>query len=149
MDTSFVTATAALAGAAIGGLASFCSSWMTQTIQVRDRNRQRERSRREALFAEFIQEASRLYGDALSHEKDDVADLVQLYALVGRIRLGSSMAVVRAAEQTMSVIVDTYLMPNRSLHELRGSLKEGGMNFLLGFSEACREELADFAMHRH
>ena len=32
-------------------------------------------------------EASRLYGDALSHQKDDVSDLVYLYALVAKIRL--------------------------------------------------------------
>lgn len=142
MDTSFVSGAAALAGAAIGGLASFFSSWMTQTVQLRDSNLQRERSRREALFAEFIQEASRLYADALSHEKDDVCDLVQLYALVGRIRLAATAPVVQAAEETMNVIIDTYLQPNRSLHQLRESLREGNMNFLLGFGEACRAELA-------
>ncbi|WP_404712003.1 hypothetical protein [Sphingomonas sp. MMS24-J13] len=145
MDTSLVGGVAALAGAAIGGLASFFSSWMTQTVQLRDSNLQRERSRREALFAEFIQEASRLYADALSHEKDDVCDLVQLYALVGRIRLASSAPVVRAAEETMNTIIETYLQPNRTLHQLRESLREGSMNFLLGFGEACRMELAGFS----
>jgi hypothetical protein len=147
MDTSLVSGAAALAGAAIGGLASFFSSWMTQTVQLRDGNLERERSRREALFSEFIQEASRLYADALSHEKDDVCDLVQLYALVGRMRLAATAPVVQAAEDTMNVVIDTYLKPNRTLHELRQSLREGNMNFLLDFGEACRAELGGFRHH--
>ncbi len=34
--------------------------------------------RREILYTSFINEASRLFGDALSHTKDDVCDLVNL-----------------------------------------------------------------------
>src|SRR6478736_3556170 len=85
MNESLVGALAALAGALIGGLASLGSSWLTQSIQQRARNREQDRARREALFTDFINEASRLYGDALSHEKDDVLDMVGLYSIVGRI----------------------------------------------------------------
>ena len=97
MSSTLISALAALAGALIGGLASLGSSWLTQWVQLRARDRERDRARREALFSDFINEASRLYGDALSHEKDDVVDMVRLYALVARIRLISSIGVVASA----------------------------------------------------
>lgn len=144
MDQSLLTALAALAGALIGGLASLGSSWLTQSIQQRARSREQDRVRREALFTDFINEASRLYGDALSHEKDDVLDMVGLYAIVGRIRLISCERVVASAENTMESIIGAYLSPNKTLHELRTMMIEGRMNFLVEFSEAARYELDAF-----
>jgi hypothetical protein len=144
MDQSLISALAALAGALVGGLASLGSSWLTQTIQQQARNREYDRTRREALFTDFINEASRLYGDALSHEKDDVLDMVQLYAIVGRIRLISCDRVVTSAEKTMDSIIDSYLAPNKTLHELRTMMVGGKMNFLVEFSEAARYELDAF-----
>ncbi|CAN7515572.1 hypothetical protein LJR219_003606 [Phenylobacterium sp. LjRoot219] len=144
MNPALLSALAALAGALIGGLASLGSSWLTQSIQQQARNREHDRARREALFTDFINEASRLYGDALSHEKDDVRDIIQLYAIVGRIRLISCERVVTSAEKTMDSIVDTYLAPNKALHELRAMMVEGEMDFLAEFSEAARYELDAF-----
>jgi hypothetical protein len=46
--------------------------------------------------------------DALSHQKDDVADIVGLHALVSRMRLVSSLDVVEAAEQIILGIIATY-----------------------------------------
>ena len=40
----------------------------------------------------------------------------------------------------MDTITATYLAPNRDLRELRMLAKEGGMNFLLEFGEACRTD---------
>lgn len=144
MNPNLVSAVAALAGALIGGLASLGSSWLTQAIQLRERSREFDRARREALFTDFINEASRLYGDALSHEKDDVLDMVQLYAILGRIRLISCDRVVTSAEKTMDSIIDSYLAPNKTLHELRNMMVEGKMDFLVEFSEAARYELDAF-----
>jgi hypothetical protein len=144
MNPTLLSALAALAGALIGGLASLGSSWLTQSIQQREQHRGHDRTRREALFTDFINEASRLYGDALSHEKDDVLDIVQLYAIVGRIRLISCDRVVTSAEKTMDSIIDSYLAPNKTLHELRAMMVEGRMDFLVEFSEAARYELDAF-----
>lgn len=144
MSPTLLSALAALAGALIGGLASLGSSWLTQSFQQRARNREYDRVRREALFTEFINEASQLYGDALSHEKDDVRDIIQLYAIVGRIRLISCERVVTSAEKAMDCIIDTYLAPNKALHELRSMLVEGQMDFIAEFSEAARYELDAF-----
>lgn len=142
MDGSIFTAIVGLAGAALGGLASFATSWLTQRTQLRERALDADRSRREVLYTEFIKEASRLYGDALGHEKDDVADLVVLYAIIARLRLIASSPVIVTAEAVMRSIIETYGKPNRTLHELRLFAHEGGLEPLLDFSVACREELA-------
>jgi hypothetical protein len=141
MNPTLISALAALAGALIGGLASLGSSWLTQSVQSRARNRERDQARREALYTAFINEASRLYGDALSHEKDGVLDMVQLYAMVARMRLISSAGVVASAERTLDAVIDAYLSPNKSLQDLRVLMAEGRMNFLVDFSEAGRAEL--------
>jgi hypothetical protein len=142
LDGAYISAFVGLVGVTLGGLLSFSTSWMTQRAQTREKHRESWRTKRESLFSDFIVEASRLYGDALTHEKDDVRDLVQLYALIAKMRLITSRDVVNAAEEAMDAIVATYLAPNRSLHEIRILAENGGMNFLLNFGEACRAELA-------
>lgn len=142
MESNYITAFVGLAGVAIGGVTSFATTWLTQRNAIRDRHFQSERTKLETLFCEFIAEATRLYGDALSHEKQDVADLVALYALLGRIRLVAADPVVRAAETTLTTIIDAYCAPNRSLADLRVLAQSGGLNFLLDFGDACRRELA-------
>ncbi|KAA0695385.1 hypothetical protein DTW90_22695 [Neorhizobium sp. P12A] len=138
---AYISALVGLAGVAIGGLTSFATAWITHRSQVREKQREIEVAKREKLFSDFIAEATRLYGDAVSHQKDDVSDLVLLYALVAQMRLIASRSVVDAAESAMARIVDTYLTPNRSLSEMRNLAHSGAMNFLLDFGEACRAEL--------
>ena len=94
------------------------------------------------LFSDFIREASRLYADALSHQKDDATDLVGLYALIGRMRLVSPPRIVNAAEEAMKGIVEAYLEPNRTLREIRTLAQKGELDFLLKFGEECRAHLA-------
>src|SRR5258708_39701865 len=130
MDTAYLSALSALGGATIGGLASFGSSWLTQRTQLRFAHYEAIKAKREALYAEFIDEASRLYGDALGHQKDEVADLVKIYALIGRIRLVSPRRVVTAAERRLDTISQTYLGANRTLHEVMDDFHRGGSDFL-------------------
>lgn len=141
MDAAIIPALSALGGATIGGLASFGSSWLTQRTQLRFSQREAVKAKREALYAEFIDEASRLYGDALGHQKDEVVDLVKIYALIGRIRLVSPRRVVTAAERTLDTISRTYLAPNRSLHEVMDDFHRAGSDFFAEFGEACRQDL--------
>lgn len=141
MDAAYVSAFFGLAGAIVGGLTSFSTTWLTQQAQLGDKHREAARATRHELFRAFIAEASRLYADALSHEKDDVTDMVQLYALIANMRLVCSAAVVVAAEQALDSIVDTYLAPNRSLQDIRRMAQEGNLNFLQDFGKACRLEL--------
>ena len=70
---------------------------------------------------------------------------MRLYALVGRIRLVASREVVIEAEQAMNLVIQAYLAPNRSLHELKELVGQEGGQFLLAFGEACRGELERLA----
>jgi hypothetical protein len=142
VDTAYISAFSALGGAAIGGLTLFGSSWLTQRTQLRFTQHEAIKAKREELYAEFVDEASRLYGDALGQQKDDAADLVKLFALLGRIRLVAPRLVVTAAERTFDTIVETYLGPNRTMHEVLEDVHRGGFNFLIEFGEACRQDLA-------
>jgi hypothetical protein len=144
LNPAYISAFAALAGALIGGLTSFGTSWFTQQAQLRHAHREAERAKLEALYNDFITEAARLFGDSLTHQTEDITSMVRLYALVGRMRLVSARAVIDAAVRIEDKIIETYLGPNRSLHELRevAGKGKGGMNFLTDFSEACREDLA-------
>ena len=142
MDAAYISALSALGGATIGGFASFSSSWLTQRTQLIFSRHEAIRAKREALYGEFVDEASRLYGDALGRQKDDVQDLTKLIGLLGRIRLVSSRPVVTAAERTFHTISEAYLGPNRTLHEVMDDVRQGGFHFLIEFGEACRQDLA-------
>jgi hypothetical protein len=99
----------------------------------------RATSQREELYKNFIEEASRLYADALVNDKSEVSKLVDLYALIARMKILSSDAVIEAAEKAGRLILDTYLSPNRTFVDLPDLINE--MDPLRDFSEACRREL--------
>jgi hypothetical protein len=143
-SSSILTAMVGLAGAAIGGLTSFVTSWLTLRTQMHQNMLTAARERREAVYKDFIKEAARLFGDALGHEREDVSDLIALYAIVAHMRLLASSDVVERAERVLEAIVAAYLAPNRTLHELRQFAHEGGLDPLRKFSEACRSELERF-----
>ena len=141
MDAAYFSAFAALAGSAIGGLTSLAASWLTQHVQFSSQQRAVNRSRREELYKNFIEEASRLYADAFVHDKAEVSTLVNLYALVSRMRILSSPEVVKHADQVVRVIIEAYLAPNRTFRDVTELLDNESMNPLRDFSNACRDEL--------
>ena len=141
MDQTYVSAVAALAGSVIGGLTSLATSWLTQRAQFRAQRTGHELDRREDLYWEFIEEASRLYADAFEHDQADVAKLVKLYALIGRMRVLSSQTIIDSADHVAGVIVATYLSPNKTFRDLPAFIADHSMDPLREFSNACREEL--------
>src|SRR5215475_2561040 len=144
MDPAYFSAFAALAGSAIGGLTSLGASWLTQRTQVRAQQLTHDIARREELYKYFIEEASKLYADALEHDTADTSKLVALYALVSRMRVMSSPPVVEKADRVMRAIVDTYLGPNKTFRELAEMTDLQEIDILRDFGEACREELRRF-----
>jgi hypothetical protein len=141
MDSSYLPAVAALAGSAIGGLTSFASAWLTQHRQDRAKLLSQDKTRRQALYRQFIDEASKLYADALVHNEAEVSALVGVYALVSRMRVLSNSAVVEKAEAVVRMVVDTYFEPNKTFPELRNLLNTHAIDPLRVFSEECRAEL--------
>jgi len=140
MDTSVISATSALLGAAIGGAASFLASLTTQRAQMRSQWLTQERLRRQDLYREFVEEASRCYIDALQHDKGDIPSLVLLYTKIGRMRILSQQDVIDSAERVARKILDTYLEPDKSFPELREMAKNNSIDILADFTKACREE---------
>jgi hypothetical protein len=141
MNPSIISGLAALLGAAIGGLASFLASWMTQRMQMRAQWLTQERLRRQDVYKEFIEEASKCYVDALQHAQGDIPSLVTLYTKIGRMRILSSQNVIDSAERIGHKILDTYLAPDKSFLELREMVNNNSIDILEEFTEACREEL--------
>jgi hypothetical protein len=147
MDTAYISAFAALAGTAVGGLASFATSWTTQQAQTRAQRRAAERDSRAVLFGRVLDEAAKLYSDALQSRRDDMTGLIGIYALTNRIRFISSPQVVEAADTVCRIIVDTYLAPNITMEEMRANWIDGHVDPLRDFSEARRQELQTFGRY--
>ena len=144
MDPATISAFAALGGALIGGLTSFATSWLTQQTQARAQQLTHKISRREDLYKDFIDEASRLYADSLVHDTPDVSQLIRLYVMISRMRVLASATIVENADKVARMIVNSYLVPNKTFPELRDMVNSGAMDPLRDFSEACREEFQRF-----
>jgi hypothetical protein len=138
MEMVYIPALASFS-AATGTMASILTNWVTQRRKDRVRHTLRAESQREELYKSFIEEASRLYADALVNDKSEVSKLVGLYSLIARMKILSSDAVIEAAEKAGRLILNTYLSPNRTFVDLPELLNE--MDPLRDFSEACRREL--------
>jgi hypothetical protein len=141
MDAPYISALAALAGSAIGGLTSLAASWLSQHVQFKSQQLAHEVTRREQLYESFIEEASKLYADAYEHSEAEISKLVKLYALVSKMRLTALPKTVDSADAVVRVIIETYLAPNRTFRDVLEIVDKKEMNPLRAFSEACREEL--------
>ena len=144
MDSATISAFAALGGALIGGLTSFATTWLSQRTQSKAQQLTHQLTRREDLYKDFIEEASRLYADSLVHQNSDISQLVKLYALISRMRVLSSTTTVENADKVARTIVDSYSAPNKTFTQLRDMADSGRIDLLRDFSEACREEFQKF-----
>ena len=141
MDPAYLSALAALAGSTIGGLTSLSASWLSQRVQFTEQLRASNLSNRQNLYKSFIEESARWYADALGHNNAQLSNLVNLYALVSRMRVLSSPRVVENADRVVRVIVETYLAPNKTFRHVKEPLDHDAIDPLRGFSNACRGEL--------
>ena len=80
MDAALLPAVSALAGSLIGGIATFSASWLTHHKQVRVQTHIHELAKREALYAEFISEASKRRAQAWSHHAETPEVIAGLYS---------------------------------------------------------------------
>jgi hypothetical protein len=143
VDVSIISALAALTGAAVGGLTSGIATWLNHRSQLRTEWILHEKTRRQMLYRDFIEEASKCYIDALQHDEADIPGLVGVYAKLSSMRALSSKTVVHCAEDVARKILDTYLEPDKSFVELREMAIDGTIDLLRGFSDACRDEFEE------
>ena len=140
MDSGYITALAALGGAALGGLTSFATSWTTLRTQMKAQRRDSSKSSRQKLYKAFIDDAAKIYGDALIHDKLETTGLIDLHALVSQMRIVSSGPVIETAVNVVKAITETYSQPNKSPEEIEAMISNGSVDILRSFSEACRDE---------
>jgi hypothetical protein len=140
MNSVMITALAAIAGSLVGALGSAIGTWITARHQDRRDLLGKQVARREALYSDFIGESGRLLVDAMQHNVSDVQKLLPVYALLSRIRLTSSKAVLQEAEKVMETIVSTYPQPNLTVEQIE-SKAVNGQDPLRQFSDTCRAEL--------
>jgi hypothetical protein len=152
VDPTYISAFAALAGSAIGSVGSLAASWLSQSAQARVQLITASRQQRYDLYKAFVEEASRLYADALTHDEPQIANIVGLYTManivglytmVSRMRIVSTPQVVGTAEAVVQNIISTYFTPtpHKTYRELHAYLTQHNVDPLREFGEACREDL--------
>jgi hypothetical protein len=145
MDSTMIAGGAAALGSVVGAAATICTAWITQRTQaVRSRIELNLRGR-EALYGEFITEASRLTVDAFTHQLEQPATFVELYGILGRVRLVATESALAAAEACCRGIVDLYARPNMTIDQIRTAFDHGQIDPIKEFSTACRTELLEIA----
>ena len=118
------------------------SAWISQSVSARAGLISSHLARRQELFRDFIVSASRVYSEALTSSEPKVPELVELYALLSRMRVLCGPETVAAGEKLMRSISDTYLAPNRTAKDLRDVMTAGdGIDPLKDFSVAARKEI--------
>ena len=147
MDQSLITAMAGVLGSVSGASAAIATTWISQKSQTIRERAKSETRKREILYGDFITEASQQLANAFDHSLDKPETLVKLYAILGRIRLVSSDAVLTAAEECCDRIIDLYAKPNRTMAEIFTTLHRGEFEFLKRFSDACRLELRKYSAY--
>jgi hypothetical protein len=141
MNPAVFSAATALAGSLVGGVMSMLSTLLAQRAQVRAQRLAEQKSKLENLYSDFIDEASRLYTNALTHDSAQITDFVGIYAKISKMRFMSSAEVIACAEEIIGAVIKTYGEPNRELTRLRADTSYGTVDPLRGFSDICRKEL--------
>jgi len=140
---------AAIMGALVGGLASLASTWVSERTRHRRDLIQREITKRETTYSDFIDHASKLYVISATHNlnEDDKTSLeselegaVSLYGIASRIRLFASDRVIQEAEAVLDLILIQFGDENISFDQFREK-KLNDRDPLKAFSVSCRREL--------
>ncbi len=140
-DSALLTALSGLLGTLLGGSASVATTWIAhKTVSKRELMRE-EMRKREALYGEFIGECARLLMDSFTHTLEKPETMLGVLALINRIRLCASPAVLEQAERLVRRITEQYLSRNLTLEELRELARSDDADLLREFAETCREEL--------
>ena len=93
---------------------SSAAAWITQRQQANVQLLLQEKTERQELYKQFIEEASKLYIDALIHDQVAVPPLVDLYSSISKMRVISNPGIPEQADKVVRMIVDTYFSPNKT-----------------------------------
>jgi len=143
MNDTLLPTLAALAGSLIGGLTTMATAWLSQRYGARTQRLHDEIARRERLYGEFIDEASKRIIDAIEHEISEASQVVTLFGLFCRIQLVCSDPVLAAAQRVVEATAALYAHESVRLKDLltRENLAAPDDDVVAAFSRACRDEL--------
>jgi hypothetical protein len=141
VDTALLTGMSGVLGSLVGGSATVATAWITQKTANKRDLIQSEVRKRETLYGEFIGECAKLLFDAFGHTLEKPETLLTVYALINRIRLSASAAVLVEAEHLLKRITEQYFSKNLTVDEMRELASAEGADPLRAFGEACRAEL--------
>lgn len=133
-----------LLGALIGGGASLAVAVYNQRSEERLQRIANEISRREAVYADFLENASKLLLNAYTHDAIVLGgDERHLIGLINRMRLFAPPEVVAGAEAVVRAIVEISLKPSVELRHLatQALTKAPEPDPFLKFSLTCRADL--------
>ena len=134
-----------MAGSLAGACAMVATALLTQKTLSRRELIREDMRKREILYGEFIGECAKLLTDAFAHTLDKPETLLPLYALINRIRLSASPAVLAEAERMLRRITEQYFSRNLTLEEMRELALTSAADPLRAFGEACSIELKAFS----
>jgi hypothetical protein len=141
MDTTFITAMSVVLGSVVGSSATVGTAWITQKTNTKRELMREELRKRETLYGEFIAECAKLFMDAFTHTLENPERLLTAYALINRVRLCASHAVLAEAERLLKRVTEQYFLSNLTVDELRQLASSNDADPLKGFGDACRIEL--------
>jgi len=145
MDPAYLSGLAVFSGSVTGALISFVSAWLTKKHEARAQRAAENKLGRQKLYAQFVEEASSLYVDALVRDQAETSAMVRIYGLISKMRMASNAVIVETAEAVIRAILMTYSRPNKTFPELQNLiLNREFVDPLLTFSEVCRDELRNF-----
>ena len=120
LNSAMITALAAITGSLVGAFGSAVGTWITARHQDRRDLLGKQIARREALYSDFIGESVRLLVDAMQHNASDLQNMLPVYALLSRIRLSSSKAVLQKARPSATPVALNWIYYNdNSRFEIR------------------------------
>jgi len=141
-DSATLSALSGLLGTLVGGSASIATTWVAhKSVSKRELVRE-EMRKRETLYGEFIGECAKLLMDSFTHTLEQPETMLTVLAVINRIRLCASPAVLEQAERLVRRITEQYLSRNLTLDELRELARSKDADLLREFAETCRAELA-------
>jgi hypothetical protein len=143
VDSAYISALAALAGSSIGAFATFATTWLNQSYQNRIQRHLNERSRRENLFGDFINEAAIAYTDSMVNNLETSSNLVNLYAIKSRLSLFSNNEILSEADKVLQIIMDRYFQKNDTYSEIDPNTT-GQFDLLRDFTRLCRKEMMKY-----
>jgi hypothetical protein len=144
MDPAILSSVSALLGALIGGGASLCAAIYTQRNQNRLQRVAGEIAKREAVYADFVMDASNVLLNAYVHDEIALGGEEQrLLGLINRMRLFAPPDVVKGAEAVLRAIVEISLKPGVEARRLAKEALSASLDpdALLSFSLICRADL--------